>query len=176
MRGKIKIAGVYPLRLQCQKKLTRTERPKRISVITPATKDNIQPGTEKSKTRFQLKEPSEDSEGNDLTDQQKEFFKDSKIVTEDGNLKVMYHGSPNEFTVFDRKKARSSAYFGKGFYFSDSSNQAGVYGNNYKVYLNIKNPIHAGTNDITKPSLENLFRQLLKMKTTELIIMGMMLQ
>ena len=54
MRGKIKIAGVYPLRLQCQKKLTRTERPETYSVITPATKDNIQPGTEKSKTRFQL--------------------------------------------------------------------------------------------------------------------------
>lgn len=30
------------------------------SVITPATKDNIQPGTEKSKTRFQLKEPIEE--------------------------------------------------------------------------------------------------------------------
>ncbi len=132
------------------------------SVITPATKDNIQPGTEKSKTRFQLKEPSEDSEGNDLTDQQKEFFKDSKIVTEDGNLKVMYHGSPNEFTVFDRKKARSSAYFGKGFYFSDSSNQAGVYGNNYKVYLNIKNPIHAGTNDITKSQLRKFVQAVAK--------------
>ena len=132
------------------------------SVITPATKDNIQPGTEKSKTRLQLKEPSEDSEGNDLTDQQKEFFKDSKIVTEDGNLKVMYHGSPNEFTVFDRKKARSSAYFGKGFYFSDSSNQAGVYGNNYKVYLNIKNPIHAGTNDITKSQLRKFVQAVAK--------------
>ena len=29
---------------------------------------------------------------------------------------------------------------------------------------------------LQNPSLENLFRQLLKMKTTELIIMGMMLQ
>lgn len=130
------------------------------SVITPATKDNIQPGAEKSKTRFQLQDV--DSEGNDLTDQQKKFFKDSKIVTEDGNLKVMYHGSPNEFTVFDRKKAKSSAYFGKGFYFSDSSNQAGVYGNNYKVYLNIKNPIHAGTNDITKSQLRKFVQAVAK--------------
>lgn len=130
------------------------------SVITPATKDNIQPVTEKSKTRFQLQDV--DSEGNNLTDQQKEFFKDSKIVTEDENLKVMYHGSPNEFTVFDRKKARSSAYFGKGFYFSDSSNQAGVYGNNYKVYLNIKNPIHAGTNDITKSQLRKFVQAVAK--------------
>ena len=31
------------------------------SVITPTTKDNIQPGTEKSKTRFQLKEPIEET-------------------------------------------------------------------------------------------------------------------
>ena len=58
--------------------------------------------------RFQLQDV--DSEGNNLTDQQKEFFKDSKIVTKDGNLKVMYHGSPNKFTVFDRKKARSFYY------------------------------------------------------------------
>ncbi len=33
--------------------------------------------------------------------------------------KMMYHGSPNFFTTFDKKRARYSGYYGKGFYFSE---------------------------------------------------------
>lgn len=96
---------------------------------------------------------SEDSEGHTLSNEQKEYFKDSKIVDENGQLKVMYHGSPAQFTVFDKKKAKSSGYYGKGFYFSESESHAGQYGSQYEVYLNIKNPMQEGTNDITKEQL-----------------------
>ncbi len=34
-----------------------------------------------------------DSEGNELTNEQQEYFKDSKVRDEDGNLLVVYHGS-----------------------------------------------------------------------------------
>ena len=34
-----------------------------------------------------------DSDGNTLTKQQQEFFKDCKLLDEDGKLKVMYHGT-----------------------------------------------------------------------------------
>lgn len=88
----------------------------------------------------------------------------------------MYHGSPNEFTVFDKKKAKSSGYFGKGFYFSDSSNQAGVYGTNYEVYLNIKIHFMRAQMKSQSLSLGNSFKQLLKMRTMELITMVMMPQ
>jgi len=59
----------------------------------------------------------------------------------------MYHGSEASFTVFDRKKARSSGYYGKGFYFTDSASHAKQYGNTYAVYLNITNPLRDGTTD-----------------------------
>ena len=94
-----------------------------------------------------------DSEGRQLTKEQAEYFRDSKIRDKDGNLKVMYHGSGENFTVFDRKKAKSSGYYGSGFYFTDSDSHAKQYGNAYDVYLNITNPLQDGTNDITKDQL-----------------------
>ena len=74
----------------------------------------------------------------------------SKVVNADGTPKVMYHGSKEQFTVFDRSKARSSGTFGKGFYFSDSQSHAGTYGNLYAVYLNIRNPVQYGNGYVTK--------------------------
>lgn len=35
----------------------------------------------------------------------------SKIVDADGTPKVMYHGSPAQFTIYDKKKARSSGTY-----------------------------------------------------------------
>ena len=50
-----------------------------------------------------------DSAGNKLTEAQAEYFKDSKVVDEDGNLKVVYHGTPRgDFTVFDESKIGTS--------------------------------------------------------------------
>ena len=43
-----------------------------------------------------------DSDGNKLTNEQSEYFKDSKMRDDNGNLKVMYHGSQDAgFHVFD---------------------------------------------------------------------------
>ncbi len=92
-----------------------------------------------------------DSEGHELSQGQQDYFKDSKIRDENGRLKVMYHGtSEYGFTVFDKKKAKSSGYYGKGFYFSDADSHAGQYGKQYKVFLNITNPFEAGDHNITK--------------------------
>lgn len=45
-----------------------------------------------------------DSEGTALSKDQAEYFKNSKLRDDDGNLLVMFHGSPNAgFTVFDSK-------------------------------------------------------------------------
>ena len=100
-------------------------------------------------TKFSLS----DSEGRKLTKKQADYFKDSKIRDENGNLKVMYHGSSETFTVFDKSKAKSSGTYGKGFYFTDSTSHAATYGKTYGVYLNITNPIQNGTNDITKEQI-----------------------
>ena len=100
-----------------------------------------------------------DSEGNTLTPEQQEFFKDSKVRDENGNLKVMYHGTTASFTTFDKKKARSSGYYGSGFYFTDSNSHAKQYGNQYKVYLNITNPMREGSNNITKAQLKKFVQE-----------------
>lgn len=76
--------------------------------------------------------------------------KASKIVNPDGTPKVMYHGSPAQFTIFDKKKARSSGQYGRGFYFTDSQSHAGQYGQQYSVYLNIKNPLEYGKGTVSR--------------------------
>ena len=61
-----------------------------------------------------------DSGGNQLSDAQAEFFKDSVVRDENGNLKVMYHGtSKGGFTVFDTYGS-NYGLFGTGSYFTDS--------------------------------------------------------
>lgn len=101
-----------------------------------------------------------DSDGRELSTEQSEYFKESKIRDADGNLKVMYHGSPETFTVFDRKKARSGGTYGSGFYFTDSKSHAGTYGDSYVVYLNITNPLQNGTKDITKEQLRKFVEEI----------------
>lgn len=91
-----------------------------------------------------------DSEGNKLSDAQKDFFKDSKARDENGNLLVVYHGTGSEFTVFD--KAKIGENFGTisdlGFYFTPFDWDAKGYASNHgqkgrviKAYLNLKNPL-----------------------------------
>ena len=58
----------------------------------------------------------------------------SKIVNADGTPKVMYHGTQSSFTAFDKKKAKSYGYYGKGFYFTDSESHAQQYGNSMAFY------------------------------------------
>lgn len=77
----------------------------------------------------------------------------SKIVNADGTPKVMYHGTQSSFTAFDKKKAKSYGYYGKGFYFTNSESQAQQYGNSMAVYLDVKNPLEQGKNSISKKQL-----------------------
>ena len=95
-----------------------------------------------------------DSKGRTLTKQQQEYFKDSKVRDENGNLLVMYHGTEANvgipenywFTIFDIDKAGNHGnMLGNGFYFTSDRSHAEQYshtkGNIYETYLNIKNPL-----------------------------------
>lgn len=89
--------------------------------------------------------PTKDSQGRTLSKQQQEYFKDSKILDRNGLLLTVYHGTPNEFNVFEMnnlsKNTKNAGFFGDGFYFSPDSNSARQYGKNVKEgYLNITNP------------------------------------
>lgn len=87
-----------------------------------------------------------DSEGRQLSAAQQRFFKDSNVRDKNGNLLVMYHGSLDDFTVFDKNKIRPVDYdtVFNGFWFSSSESGASPAFRDAKytkaVYLNITNP------------------------------------
>ena len=97
-----------------------------------------------------------DNLSRELSAEQIAFFEESKVVDENGNLLVMYHGTGNEFDVFDINKSGQqyedgwSAY-GRGFYFTPDKAKAEEFskeaeGDNKhvkEVYLNVKNPFYA---------------------------------
>ena len=88
---------------------------------------------------------SEDSQGRELSPEQVEFFRDSKVRDEDGNLMVVYHGTDAAFTVFDREKGRSNMDI-QGSFFSPWELDAQGYGEKVgKYYLNLKNPADEST-------------------------------
>lgn len=120
--------------------------------------DNIAPiGKD---VKYSLSEtPTQDNQGRELTKEQQEFFKDSKVRDSEGRLLEVYHGTPyGEFTVFDseHKSNVGMNILGKGFYFTSLESTANEYSKFYdefdgsfdydknskvyKTYLNIKNP------------------------------------
>ena len=61
----------------------------------------------KSRIQFSLK----DSAGKTLTKEQAEFFKDSKIKNNKGNLLKVYHATDAEFYTFENSKAGNETFF-----------------------------------------------------------------
>lgn len=110
----------------------------------------------KNATTFSL---DVDSEGRKLSEEQKEYFKDSIVRDENGNLLTMYHGTPNgDFTVFKN----DIQFFTPNRWYADfyqepsaSSRKAGKTVTNkktYEVYLNITKPF-----DIRNPETKEIF-------------------
>ena len=68
----------------------------------------------------------------------------SKVVDENGEPLVVYHGSDAEFDVFDSSKGRSGMNI-QGMFFSPWEIDAQGYGGNVRAFfLNIKNPANEG--------------------------------
>ena len=61
-----------------------------------------------------------DSLGNEISPAVQKRFANSKVVDENGRLKVVYHGTVSgEFNIFDKAKGSVEGDFGSGFYFTD---------------------------------------------------------
>ena len=83
-------------------------------------------------TKFSLR----DSDGNKLSEGQKEYFKDSKAVDENGNLLVMYHGTKKGgFTTF-----RDWSYLTAEKKYAERYTDHNTKETIYKVYANVENP------------------------------------
>ena len=90
-----------------------------------------------NETKFSL---DIDSDGNKLTQQQAEYFKKSKVRDENGNLLKVYHGTTENFTVFDKTKGRANMDI-QGMFFCPLEIEAKDYGSNVNAYyINITNP------------------------------------
>ena len=111
--------------------------------------------TSDSDMRYAL--PETDSEGNALSAGQREYFADSKVLDENGNLLLVYHGTRKaDFTEFRRNVN----------YFTDSAEMADSYspnGERYAGYLNITNPyiIDAGGEKWSRIPIDDETKQFL---------------
>ena len=125
---------VYTLALQDNKKIkasptTGTSQSEPFQNVGNAFDGIISQNSEKSieNTKFSLS----DSDGNKLTQEQAEFFKDSKMRDENGNLKVMYHGSQDAgFHTFDAKMSDDDT----SFFFVDRNEVATTYSGTSETY------------------------------------------
>ncbi len=99
--------------------------------------DNQKNATENKK--FSLSETMQTD-----TEEFKNWFGNSKVVDKDGNPLVVYHGTNDNFTVFDSNITRSKRLnFGKGFYFATKRSSAEMYTetrNVMEVYLSATTP------------------------------------
>ncbi|MDY3929266.1 MAG: hypothetical protein SOZ34_07895 [Clostridia bacterium] len=90
-----------------------------------------------STTEYTVSQLFELVKQNDKNFQPKEA---SKVVNEDGTPKVVYHGTGEDFTIFDITKSRSYDekldYDLPGFYFSENTEESGSYGENLGAYSN----------------------------------------
>jgi hypothetical protein len=115
--------------------------------------------------------PETDTAGESLSREQREFFKDSKVVDDNGRLRVMYHGSNAEFSVFDESRISSTTKrYMAGFYFTAekrvaekwSRYRARTQGGSpavFEVYLNIKNPLYLTEQEYKRLGYDEKYRE-----------------
>lgn len=119
-----------------------------------AARENARVGETTDSARFSLT----DNNGNALSEAQQKYFKGSKVRDENGNLMVMYHGTPSgNFTVF-----KDGTYFTPNKQYAEryqstsaSSISTGKVADNpktYEVYLDIKKPF-----DINDPEARRIY-------------------
>ena len=105
-----------------------------ISILTDG--ENVKP-------KFSLK--ATDSTGRKLSEQQQEYFKDSKVRDAEGRLMPLYHQTSVEFTVFDTRHKGAGTGDNEtpfGVFLKRSSRDIGVNGSRQmELYADIKNPL-----------------------------------
>ena len=136
--------------------LSDTENSSFDNIVADSKENNNPQDVVEEKKDFSLSVPVEDSEGRKLSKEQQEYFKNSKVVDENGNLLVLYHGSKSaeKFTVFEDRPSKNGRMLGDGFYFTPDKKAADTWGkgaydgkvNVYKVYLNMTNPFYVSEN------------------------------
>jgi hypothetical protein len=126
---------------------------------TSTANDSIPADGVNVKPQFSLK--ATDSTGRKLSEQQQEYFKDSKVRDAEGRLKTVYHGSSAQFTKFSADfMSKNGSSEGQGFYFTDLKTMAQGYekdgGQLLEGYLDIKNPLSDSEVTLTNAEVKRL--------------------
>lgn len=116
---------------------------------------------------------SVDSNNNQLTREQANYFRNSKIRDRSGNLLVCYHGSGHKnittFDMYDNEAKKPKCFFSTVEKYSNEyayNIDTDEPGETYQVYLNITNPF-----DIKDPKCQELAKQILgELPTTRNIL------
>lgn len=129
---------------------------------TLASKLNVSSDSKNINKRYSL---NVDSEGNELSDQQQEYFKDSKVRDENGKLKPVYHGTGSQFNVFSYDFiGKTGSAEGYGFYFTDQIEKAKGYSKRgtdvMSGYLNITKPLSTSELTLTENEIRGLLLEL----------------
>ena len=97
-----------------------------------------------------------DNQGRTLSKQQQEYFKNSKVRDDNGNLLTVYHGKDRAFTEFKNKYIQHGRAIIDGFYLTPDRTNANEYGNNImELYANIENPLYLHNyNGVTRELIE----------------------
>lgn len=111
-----------------------------------------------------------DSQGRDLSEGQQEYFKNSKIRDENGALKVMYHGTQNDFTVFDFSQGgKNGTAEGFGIYLTDNPEVSQSYGDRIiEGYANITKPAYSDRRTIKRNELAKLIKETVSQEAKQL--------
>lgn len=108
-----------------------------------------------------------DNKGRQLTKAQQEYFKNSVVKDEKGNLKVVYHGTPFDFNKFSYDfVGTNGTSLGKGFYLTDSLSMAKGFSKEGKepmqLYVNITNPMSLNEKTISKQQFKEYVKAVAK--------------
>lgn len=96
-----------------------------------------------TESKLSVSKSTVDNKGRILSDQQQEFFKDSKVRDEKGNLLTVYHGTDKIFTEFRNKYIQHGRAITDGYYLTLDKTNASEYGSKImELYANIKNPLY----------------------------------
>lgn len=81
----------------------------------------------------------------------------SKVIDENGEPLVVYHGTSESFDVFSKTQKNDAGWLGKGFYFYGSSERDALqYGKNlYSVFLNVREPYFISYEEVENLSDNN---------------------
>ena len=66
----------------------------------------------------------------------------SKVVDENGEPQVIYHGTNSVFDTFKKTQQNDAGRLGRGFYFTGEYPFAGQYGKVLPAFLNVRNPYY----------------------------------